>query len=54
MGSRAVVIPARHHTATARYLVLGHGRVAHGMERKRGRDERSNPAAPRLAGQSAA
>jgi len=54
MGSCAAVVPAGHHSAAARAPLLGHGGVAHGLERKRGRDERSDSAASGVAGQSTA
>ena len=40
MGPCAVVVQADNNAATARDLVLGHGGVAHGLERKRRRAER--------------
>ena len=49
-----VAVSAHHNAPTSSNLILGHGGVAHGLERQRGGDERSNPAAPGAASQSAA
>ena len=39
MGPDIVIVPAHHNTTAAGAPVLGHGRVAHGLECKRGSDE---------------
>src|SRR5205814_6377987 len=53
MGPCASAPSPGHHFATARHFILGHGGLAHGLERKRGGNERPDPAAPRPSGQSA-
>src|SRR5256885_6695438 len=53
MGPGFVFVSTSHHFATACPDVLGRGGVAYGLERERGRDERSIAAAARSAGESA-
>ena len=54
MGSRPFVVPPDNNVAAARDFVLGHGCMAHGLERERGSHERSDPATPGPARQGAA
>src|SRR5205085_1095268 len=54
MGSRPFLVPAGHDVAAAHHFVLGHGRVAHGLERKHGGVERSSSTAPGPSHQSGA
>jgi len=53
-GPNAVVVSTNYGAPTTGALVLGHSRVAHGLERERSGDERYQPAAPGAARQSAA
>ena len=39
MGSNAIIVPANHNAPTTSASVLGHGGLAYGLERERGRDE---------------
>ena len=39
MGPDVTVVPAHHDAPTTGAPVLGYGRLAHGLERERGRDE---------------
>ena len=54
MGPNAVAISTSHNAPTTCAHVLGHSRVAHGMERERSGDERYQPAASGAASQSTA
>ena len=54
VGPRAFVVSPGHHLAATRDFVLGHGRVAHGLERQRRGAERPNATARSLTDQGAA
>ena len=53
LAARPAFVSTSHDLATARHSFLGHGRLAHGLEREHGRDERSQPTEPRSSHESA-